>query len=261
MFNRYILCFLIFSVRAVYGQVGDYRTDFALGVNGGYVMSSVGFVPEVPQKQLGGITGGISMRYTCEKYFSSICAIVAEVNYTQAGWREDILDRDDQPVALHSDGSQTLRFERQVSYIQVPVMARMGWGRERRGFQFFAQIGPQVGFYLSDRSTTNFDVRQAAFNPASPDYRYGGIRASNVVAQDSLPIQNKFDYGVAGGAGIEFSHPRLGHFLLEGRYYYGLGNLFGNSKSDVFGKSNFGQIVIKATWLFDIIRTRNDKIK
>jgi len=256
-----IICYLSFSVSAAFAQVGDYRTDFAVGVNGGYVMSSVAFAPEVPQAQLGGLTAGVSFRYTCEKYFSSICAIVGEVNYAQAGWKEEILDRDDQPVPLHTDGSQSLRYERRINYVQIPVMARMGWGRERRGFQFFAQIGPQLGLYLSDKATTNFDVRQSAFNPASSDYQYRGLRSSNVVAQDSLPIQYKFDYGIAGGAGVEYSHPRLGHFLLEGRYYFGLGNLFGNSKSDVFGKSNFGQIVIKATWLFDIIRTKNDKIK
>jgi hypothetical protein len=53
----------------------------------------------------------------------------------------------------------------------------------------------------------------------------------------------------------------VGHFILEGRYYYGLGDIYGNSKSDYFGRSNFGQIVIKMTYLFDLIRTKNDKIK
>ena len=76
-----------------------------------------------------------------------------------------------------------------------------------------------------------------------------------------MAIQNKFDYGIAVGAGIEFSLPKMGHLMLEGRYYYGLGNIFKNSKSDYFGKSNYGQIVIKATYLFDIVRTRNPKIK
>jgi hypothetical protein len=48
---------------------------------------------------------------------------------------------------------------------------------------------------------------------------------------------------------------------VEGRYYYGLGDIYKNSKSDYFSRSNFGQIVIKATYLFDIIRTKNPKIK
>ncbi|MBR1548698.1 MAG: PorT family protein [Prevotella sp.] len=262
----FIFSFFHFFIATTVAQVGEYRTDFAVGVNGGYLMSSVAFVPEVPQKQLGGITGGITMRYTCEKYFNSICAIVAEVNYAQAGWKEDILSVNDEAVPLHTDPSQTLAFERRITYVQVPLLARMGWGRERKGLQFFAQIGPQVGMYMSDKVKSNFDARDPEFNPGTTDqpnplYRYRGVRASNVVAQDTLPVKYKLDYGIAGGAGIEYSHPRLGHFLLEGRYYFGLGNIFGNSKSDVFGKSNYGQIVIKASWLFDIVRTKNDKIR
>ncbi len=56
------------------------------------------------------------------------------------------------------------------------------------------------------------------------------------------------------GAGLEYSHPRLGHFLLEARYYYGLGNIYGDSKRDYFGSSNFGIITIKMSYLFDITR-------
>ena len=54
----YLFAFLPFTARA---QVGDYRTDFALGVNGGYMMSNVGFIPEVPQGWLGGLTGGLTL--------------------------------------------------------------------------------------------------------------------------------------------------------------------------------------------------------
>ena len=40
--------------------------------------------------------------------------------------------------------------------------------------------------------------------------------------------------------------------MLEARYYYGLGNIYGSSKRDYFSKSNIGNIVIKATWLVDL---------
>ena len=48
----------------------------------------------------------------------------------------------------------------------------------------------------------------------------------------------------------------LGHFLLEGRYYYGLGNIYGDTKRDYFARSNMGSIVIKMTYLFDIVKTK-----
>ena len=84
-----LILMLIFGI-PVSAQIGEHRNDFAIGFNGGYMMSSVGFTPEVQQKQHGGLTGGFSMRYTCEKYFKTICSIYAEVNYAQAGWEEDI---------------------------------------------------------------------------------------------------------------------------------------------------------------------------
>ena len=234
-------------------QVGEYRTDFAVGVNGGYLMNKIAFVPDVPQNYMGGLTGGLSFRYTCEKYFKSICAVTAEVNYAQMGWKEKIEDSNDEPVYYKDDEAKSdpLRYERRMNYIQIPIMARMGWGRERKGFQAFVQIGPQIGIFLSESTSTNIEKGR----PTQTS------RSSKVVSQESMPTEKKFDYGIVGGAGLEFSHPKVGHFLLEGRYYFGLGNIYGNTKSDYFGKSNNGAIVIKMSYLFDIIRTKNDKIK
>ena len=246
----FIFYFLFSPVRA---QVGEYRTDFAIGGSAGYMLSNVGFIPEVPQGMLGGLTGGFTMRYTCEKYFKSICALVAEVNVAQTGWKEDIKDADRQPVYYEDDKNKLnpLSYERKMTYLQVPLMARMGWGRERKGFQFFFQVGPQVGVFLGESTSTNVVPGKQTLN----------TRTSQVTAQDTMAVEKKFDYGIAGGIGLEFSHRKLGHFLIEGRYYYGLGDIYGNSKSDYFGRSNLGQIVIKATYLFDLVRTKNDKIK
>lgn len=249
--RKYLLVlFLSFISFAVKAQVGEYRTDFAVGVNGGYVLSNVGFQPDVPQSMLGGMTMGVTLRYTCEKYFKSICAIVAEVNLVQTGWKEKIQGLENQP--LYYEGStEALHYQRRMTYLQIPLFARLGWGRERKGLQGFFQVGPQLGIFLSESTTTNL------VDDKEPTEQ----RSSSIVEQESKPVEKKFDYGIAGGAGIEFSVPKVGHFMLEGRYYYGLGNIFGNSKSDYFGKSNFGQIVIKATYLFDIVKTKNDKIK
>ena len=232
-------------------QVGDYRTDLAIGVNGGYAMTRLSFTPDVPQDLLGGVTGGLTIRYTCEKYFSSICAITAEVNYMQAGWKERILDVLDEPVYYEGDDSDPLRYQRRITYVQVPLLARLGWGRERKGLQAFIQLGPQLGFYLDESTDTNIEQGRPTWN----------ARVSSVVAQETMPLENKFDYGIVGGAGIEFSHPKVGHFLLEGRYYFGLANIYGNSKSDYFAKSNQSNIVVKLSYLFDVIKTKNPKIR
>ena len=237
---------------SVHAQIGEHRNDFSVGANGGYVMSNVGFTPKVPQTQHGGVTGGFSYRYVCEKYFKTICSIYGEVNYSQVGWKEDILDVDNAPVTITGTG-EGLAYQRTATYIQVPIFAHLAWGRETRGLNIFVNAGPQFGYLLSEKTKTNFSVQ----NPPSTD----NDRVSNVVAQDTMAIENKFDYGIALGLGAEYSIPKVGHFLLEARYYYGLGNIYGASKKDYFGKSNYGQIVVKLAYLFDITRTKGVKRK
>jgi len=237
-------------VCSVKAQIGEYRSEFALGASAGYIISQVGFMPEVPQKQHMNGMIGLAFRYTCEKYFSSVCAVTAELNYVNVGWVQDILTIDDEPVINQQSGLPE-QYKRTISYLQVPIFARMGWGRERKGFQAFFQVGPQFGFFLSERTTMNYEYGQQNLNN----------RTSKIVAQETMPVEHKIDYGIAGGGGLEFSHPKVGHFLLEGRYYYGLGDIYGNSKRDYFGRSNLTNIVVKLTYLYDIKKTNNPKIK
>ncbi|MDE6689528.1 MAG: PorT family protein [Prevotella sp.] len=230
---------------SVFAQVGEHRSELAVGVSGGCILSEIGFTPEVNQYQHSGLTGGITVRYTSEKYFKSICAIVAELNYAQIGWKEKILDSDDLLV-INSVTGQAEAYQRDMAYIQLPVLARLGWGRERKGMQFFFQAGPQLGMFLNEHTKKNYNVTE---------------RPLGVTAQDSMAVENKFDFGITAGLGLEYSHPKVGHFMLEGRYYYGLGDIYGNSKRDYFARSNILNITIKLTYLFDISRTKNSKIK
>ena len=248
-----VVCHL--SLATSFAQVGEHRSELAVGVNGGYVLSNVGFIPKVPQTNHTGLTGGLTVRYTSEKYFNSICAIVAEVNYAQIGWKEDILTTNDEPVINAVTGLPE-QYQRDMTYLQVPVFARLGWGRERKGLQFFFQVGPQFGTFLSEKTKMNFP-----WDARTPAYSDGTGRTSGIVAQDTMAVEHRFDYGITGGLGLELSLPRVGHFLLEGRYYYGLGDIYGNSKRDYFARSNFSNIVVKLSYLFDLAKTRNSKIK
>lgn len=246
--RHFILSFIITLIPgAMMAQIGEHRNDLAIGFNGGLNMSSVSFTPKVSQAKLNGLTGGMSVRYVCEKYFSTVCSLYGEVNYSQMGWKEDIVDINDMPVVNPATGLPE-EYSRTINYIQVPLMAHLAWGREQKGFAFFVNLGPQFGIYMSESTKTNFDFAN----------RNVADRVNPVYAQDTMAVENKFDYGIAAGAGIEFSHPKVGHFLLEGRYYYGLGNIYGDSKRDYFGSSNFGTITVKLAYLFDIVRTRKN---
>ena len=235
---------LICTFNAV-AQVGQHRNDFSIGFNGGYVLSSVSFSPSVPQKMHGGVTGGLSLRYVCEKYFNTVCSIYAEVNYASLGWRDKIQDVNNAPVINEITG-EAEAYSRTINYIQVPIMAHLAWGKESRGVQFFINLGPQFGIYLNESTKMNFDFEK----------RNRTAGSSSIVAQDTMAVEKKFDYGIAAGIGLEYTVPRVGHFLVEGRYYYGLGNIYGDSKRDYFGRSNFGNIILKMTYLFDITKTK-----
>ncbi len=231
---------LVFPMMA-FAQIGQHRNVFSLGANGGIALSSIGFDPDVSQTQHIGFTGGLSWRYTSEKYFSTICSIAGEVNFASIGWKEDILTLNDAHV-VNSNGAKE-QYSRTLNYIQIPVFAHLAWGKEQNGFNFFIQAGPQIGLLLSERTSKNYD---------SPNMDATSGRSNTIIAQESMDVENKFDYGIAAGAGMEYSNKHIGHVLLEARYYYGLGNIYGSSKRDFFSKSNISNIVVKATWLVDL---------
>lgn len=240
-----LLVGMLGAPQTIMAQVGEHRDDLSVGVNGGYVLNSIGFSPRVSQGMHGGLTGGLSLRYVCEKYFSTICSVMAEVNYASLGWKEDILNSTDQPV-INTVTGQAEAYSRTINYVQVPVFAHLAWGEEHKGFQFFIQAGPQFGAFLSESTSCNFDLASANITD----------RSNKTHEQYTMKVENSFDYGIAGGMGMEYTMPHVGHFLLEGRYYYGLGNIYGSSKRDYFGKSNHGSIVVKLTYLMDLIKTK-----
>lgn len=231
-------------------QVGEYRNRFSVGVSGGYALNSVTFQPTVIQNMHGGLTMGVTGRYTSEKYFSTLCAIQLELNVTQLGWKQDIRTIDETPVINPATGMAE-SYQRDITYIQVPFFAHLSWGRETRGVCAFVNLGPQLGFMIGEKTKKNYDSPYTKENfPENFSNTIG--RASQVAAQETMPVENKLDFGIAAGAGIECHINKVGRFNLEGRFYYGLGNIYGDSKRDFFGTSSHTTIVIKMGYLYDL---------
>ena len=243
---------LIYSVLAVIAmlcfpfeanaQVGSHRNTLSIGLNGGYNLTNIRFSPKVVQTMKGGFTGGFTARYTVEKYFSTIASVQAEVNFAQMGWKEDIKTIDNKPV-INTVTGVAEKYERTINYVQLPFMTHLAWGKEDKGFNLFVNAGPQFGLYLGESTSSNFDF----VNRNTAD------RANSTAAQDTMNVQKKFDYGITAGLGMEYTIPHAGRFQIEARYYYGLGNIYGDSKKDYFGSSNFGTITVKMAYLFDIM--------
>lgn len=219
----------IFNLQFLKAQVGQPRTDFAVGVNGGFVMNRVTFSPSVKQSFKTGMTMGFTGRYTCEKYFNMLCAFQGEINYTQAGWKEKV-DTGEAP------------YQRTVHYVQMPLLANLGFGRERGGVKGFLVIGPQLGFCIGECEKDG-----ARYNV--PQELVGGL------SQHELKIQKKFEYGILGGLGMDVSTKSGHHFILEGRFFYGLSDIFSSTKKDPFSRCANSTIYVKVSYLFDVIKT------
>lgn len=202
---------VLFIALNISAQIEESRNLLEIGVSGGLNLNKAEFQPTIRQKMLNGINGGICVRYTSEKYFSMICAAQIEVNFSQRGWEEDF-----------DDGTDN-HYSRLLNYIEIPLLAHLSWGKEEKGFQFFVNLGPQFGFFISDSETYEGNWKPEE-RPVSLQPIYG------------KEVYNKFDYGIAGGAGIELK-TKAGNFFIEGRYYYGLADIFNNSKLDDFGRS------------------------
>lgn len=206
----FIIFALLISASCV-AQIEQPRSVLEIGFSGGINMNKMDFQPSIRQDFLKGINGGISVRYTSEKYFGMICAAQIEANFSQRGWKENFDD--------DTDNS----YSRTLNYLEIPFLVHLSWGKETRGLQFFVNLGPQFGFFLSDsekyKGNWNIEERPQSIRPV-----YG------------KSVEKIFDYGITGGLGLELK-TKAGNFFIEGRYYYGLSDIYGNSKTDDFGRS------------------------
>lgn len=210
----------------LHAQMGEQRYNFTVGINGGVNLNSVSFSPSIQQKNLMGPTGGITLRYVSERFFRMICGVQLEVNYSQHGWDEYYQDYPE------------LQYTRKMNYVELPFLAHLAFGKEGYGMQFFINAGPQIGFFLNESHTQS-----------GPWEDFSGI----TVEQHDMPVENKFDYGITAGVGVEL-RTKVGHFQVEGRYYYALSDFYHSTKKDYFARSAHGVIGIKMAYLFDITK-------
>lgn len=224
-----LLLVWLFALPAA-AQLGEERNNVAIGFNGGLNMNSVSFDPTIKQNTLNGMAFGFTARYMSEKYFKMLCGVQIEVNYSQRGWSEKI-----------EDGSNNT-YSRTMNYIEVPLLAHLAFGKDalNRGVKVFFNLGPQISYFLSENEklSENWDVSN---------------RPNGVVEQYGKMVENKLDYGLLFGAGLEVS-TGIGHFLVEGRYYFGLGDFYKSTKKDYFGRSAHSYIGARLTYLFDITK-------
>lgn len=192
-----------------------FKRELSLGASFGTTFSKVSFAPtKVQQKMKLGYTGGLTLRWITEKNLG----LQAELNFIQQGWNEEF---EEQPQYQYS---------RTINYMELPILTHIYFGNKR--FRVFVNLGPKIGYAFSEKTDENL-------NGANPNTEN---------TQHNMAVEKKFDWGLCGGPGIEL-RTGIGTFLLEGRYYYALGDIFNSRKEDYFSKSSSQVISAKLTYM------------
>jgi len=186
--------------------------NIAVGGKAGATFSRVNFNPTVQQTMLPGMTAGVMFRYIEEKNFG----LIAELNLTQRGWKEAFDNAD-------------YNYSHRFTYLELPVMTHIYFGNQR--IKGFFNLGPELNVMLGDGISSNFAYEEAA----DMDYF---VHDTRHIEQLTMNINNRLDYGICAGAGLELNLNRRHSLLLEGRFYYGLTDVFPNHKTDIFAGSN-----------------------
>lgn len=214
---------ILFAVTGVVAMATNaqtlYKSHVHIGVKGGATMSSMSFSPSVEQSMVNGVIGGFSFRYAEERHVG----LIAELNITQRGWCEAF------------EEGEPFEYSRKLTYLQIPLMTHIFFGGQR--FKGFINLGPEVSYLIGNSVKANFDYTNVASVLNFPT-------ENRMTEQLSMEVKNKFDYGITAGLGMEYKLSRKHSISLEGRYYFGLGNIFPSSKKDVFDASRHSSIMI-----------------
>ncbi len=137
-----------------------------------------------------------------------------ELNYSQRGWTE----------------SDSAGYSRRLNYIEVPFLTHFYFGNSSR---FIFNVGPKISYLLSEKVLKN-------------DF-------TNTTAEQHIkPAYFPFDYGIAAGFGYDLHTRSVGILELELRIYYGLADVFANTKTDYFAASNHLDASINLGWFFQL---------
>lgn len=200
-----------------------YSSRVYFGAHGGADLSRVTFTPGVTQGFNAGFNAGLNFRYVEENHFG----FIVELNYVQRGWKEDF-------------EGLPYRYSRTADFIELPFLSHIYFGS--RG-KFYINAGPSISVFVGERTNTNIDVSKVG---ANPDF------ITRITYQWLQDVSQKFDYGIQGGIGGEFSINRSNSIYLDARFYYGLGNLLKSGRNEPIRGSNSMTISISAGYWFRV---------
>jgi len=218
-----VLVFFLWFGKPAFSQADKFTPEWSYGLNSGLTLSKVGFNSyiNVPQESFRQFSGGATVRYISENHFG----IQAELNYSMRGWKE------------RTDTVHLNLYTRSVSYLELPFLTHIYFNLGKQIRMVF-NLGPQIGLYIGEKEIEKEIVEIIEIEGKEQSVPYYDTR-----------IQRSFDYGLKGTMGLEF-RTKVGSFVLDGRYYFGLSDIFNNTKADLFQASNNQVIGVNLTYFF-----------
>lgn len=175
----------------------------SVGVKGGMTASRFTFVPSVRQRLHTGPVAGISVRYDVERGAS----LQAELNYRRGGWQE------------RYDSLQT-HYTRHLDYLELPLLTHL---YIRSGdMRFFLNAGPFFGYLLGESVTSAGEANMSNLDTT----RHG------------ITVRDRLFWGLGGGPGISIPLGNRQRIELEGRFVYGLGNIWSSKRGSTYVQSS-----------------------
>lgn len=221
-----ILCItIVFLSCQLISAQKPFQPETAFGINSGITLSRVSFSSMGKGEPLGmyqQFSGGVTYRYIVQKNVG----LQAELNYSLRGWQ---YKQDDESMQRHP-------YTRSLAYIELPFMTHAYYDLSKR-MRFIFLVGPQINYLIGDNIKEKVILDSDDTDAPVPGYF------------NLDKVNHKFDYGIVGGAGLEL-RTGIGSFVLEGRYYFGLGDTFNNTRGDIYQRSNHQVIGIKLSYLF-----------
>ena len=146
-------------------------------------------------------TGGVAVQYLTEKNFG----LQVEFNYVQKGWKETFSGPDGRIPGKY--------YQVSLDYAELPVLAHGYFGK--RNLRLFINAGVYLGYLLS------YDTERANI-----------VDANEIVLPYEERFQNKADFGVRGGGGVEVV-TKVGMFQAEGSYSFGLNSVMDKNVTEI----------------------------
>lgn len=169
----------------------------------GMTASRFTFVPSVRQRLHTGPIAGITVRYDVERGAS----LQAELNYRRGGWQERY-------------DSLATSYSRTLDYLELPLLTHLYF---RSGdIRIFINAGPFFGYQLGESATSSGEANMSALDST----RHG------------MAVRDRFFWGLGGGPGISIPIGKRQRVELEGRFVYGLGNLWSSKRGSTYVQSS-----------------------